>query len=214
MININPKIKTKMKKLLAIVMMVLPMLVGAQTGNDVWFEMQPDGSFLTKDGKEYVVVEYDGKTAHELYQMIAANIGSVYNDPSQVMSGVEDVSIKVRAIYPNILTKKLIFNFDGRAYYQIEFKFKDGKIRIDAPYIEETVIFDTQPPKSDNFYRIISKWYNKGELKDKNKVEYNVLNIKVNTPIRLILNPSGSDQKENDNWESPLARFGAPFVFV
>ena len=77
-----------MKKLIAIVMMMLPMIAwGQQTADSVWFELQPDGMFLTKDGKGYAVVEYEGKTAHELYQMIASNISSAYNDPSKVMSG-------------------------------------------------------------------------------------------------------------------------------
>ena len=55
LLNIN-QITTKnyneMKKLIAIVMMMLPMIAwGQQTADSVWFELQPDGMFLTKDGK-------------------------------------------------------------------------------------------------------------------------------------------------------------------
>lgn len=190
-----------MKKLIAIVMMLLPMLAwGQQMAGSVWFDLQPDGQFLTKDGKDFVVVEYEGKTAHELYQMIATNIGSAYNDPSKVMSGVEDASIKVRAYCPNLVQKKLILTFNGGAYYQLEFKFKDGRIRVSAPYIEREVIFDSQPPQYANFYDIVAKWYKKGELKKGDRVKYEVLNITVNSFIQVILNPSGNNKDANEDW--------------
>lgn len=190
-----------MKKLIAIVMMLLPMLMwGQQTADSVWFDMQPDGMFLTKDGNGFAVVEYEGKTAHELYQMIASNISSAYNDPSKVMSGVEDTSIKVRAYCSSLVQKKVLLTFNGGGHYQLEFKFKDGRIRVNAPYIERGIVYDTQPPQYANFYDIVTKWFKKGELKSGDKVKYEVLNIKVNSFIQSILNPSGNSKDSNEDW--------------
>ena len=191
----------KMKKLIAIVMMLLPMLAwGQNTADSVWFDMQPDGMFLTKDGKGFAVVEYEGKTAHELYQMIASNISSAYNDPSQVMSGVEDTSIKVRAYCASLVQKKMIFTFNGGGYYQLEFKFKDGRIRVNAPYIEREIVYDSQPPQYANFYDIVAKWFKKGELKKGDRVKYEVLNLTVNSFIQVILNPSAGNKDANEDW--------------
>lgn len=190
-----------MKKLIAIVMMMLPMIAwGQQTADSVWFELQPDGMFLTKDGKGYAVVEYEGKTAHELYQIIASNISSAYNDPSKVMSGVEDTSIKVRAYCSSLVQKKMILTFNGGGYYQLEFKFKDGRIKVNAPYIEREIVYDSQPPQYANFYDIVAKWFKKGELKKGDRVKYEVLNLTANSFIQVILNPSGNNKDANEDW--------------
>ena len=51
----------------------------------VSFKVTPDGNFVSSTGEDFVVVPFEGKNAHQIYQMLASNVGSVYNDPSKVM---------------------------------------------------------------------------------------------------------------------------------
>lgn len=186
-----------MKKLLAMMLMLLPMLAGAQ--ELVNFVLMPDGTYQTEDGKDFVVIPFEGKTAHQLYTMIATNVGSVYNDPSKVMSGVEDVSIKIRAYSPNLCSKKVVLTHNGGGYYQLEFKFKDERIRISAPYIENKIEFNTQPASYGYFRDIVSKWYKNGVLKEKNKKDYDAIVSQINTIINAILHIS-TVQDATEEW--------------
>lgn len=72
-----------MKKLLAMMLMLLPMLAWGQDLAN--FVLMPDGTYQTKDGKDFVVIPFEGKTAHQIYQELASNVGSTFNDPSLVM---------------------------------------------------------------------------------------------------------------------------------
>ena len=73
-----------MKKLLAMMLMLLPMLAWGQDLAN--FVLMPDGTYQTKDGNDFVVIPFEGKTAHQIYQELASNVGSTFNDPSKVMS--------------------------------------------------------------------------------------------------------------------------------
>ena len=84
-----------MKKFLTLILLFCPILVFAQ--DLVTFKLTPQATFVTASGEDFVVVPFDGKSAHEIYQTLASNVGSVYNAPSKVMNVVEDASIKIRA---------------------------------------------------------------------------------------------------------------------
>ncbi len=115
------------------------------------------------------------------------------------MSGVEDASIKVRAYCPSICTKKLILTFDGGVYYQLEFRIKDGRVRVSAPYIEDTVTFNSVPPQTDSFRKIVSKWYKKGELKKGDVMKHKEAMLQMNGIINRILHTSAV-QDAQDDW--------------
>ena len=117
-----------MKKVILFLLLICPFIMSAQ--ELVSFKVTPDGNFVSSTGEDFVVVPFEGKNAHQIYQMLASNVGSVYNDPSKVMSGVEDASIKIRAFSDNIYTKKVMgipHAFQG--FYQIEFRIKNGKLK-------------------------------------------------------------------------------------
>ena len=61
-----------MKKILLLVAAYL-VCAGAQAQDLVEFKLQPDGSFLAPNGENYVVLEYDGKTASELYSLVKSS---------------------------------------------------------------------------------------------------------------------------------------------
>ena len=56
-----------------------------------------------------MVIPFEGKTAHQIYQELASNVGSTFNDPSKVMSEVEDASIKIRAFSDNLVMAKTVW---------------------------------------------------------------------------------------------------------
>ena len=84
-----------MRKLIVMLLTLLPILAGAQELAN--FVLMPNGTYQTEDGQDFIVIPFEGKTAHQIYQELATNVGSTFNDPSKVMSGVEDASIKIRA---------------------------------------------------------------------------------------------------------------------
>lgn len=65
---------------------------------EVEFFLQSNGSFLTADGSDYVVVPFEGKTASELYSMVKSNVMSLYRNPKEGMSEDENVAIKICAL--------------------------------------------------------------------------------------------------------------------
>lgn len=159
------------------------------------FYLQQDGTFKTKDNADYAVVEYDGMSAEELYTMVKSNINSLYKSPKDVMSEVENISITIRGY-----DKKVTINtYPFSGYYNLNFKFKDGRIRVAAPIIDENVYLDhTQ----FDFSKEIAKFFDKkdGSVKPK-KIKYkeyteNNLNLLI---YKIIQNQTGSQSNE-DNW--------------
>lgn len=83
---------------------------------------------------EYYILEYKGKTAHELYTNVLSAVASIYKNPEKVLNKVEDISISISGTALNVPVKDsetttFYFAFD----YNLQFLFKDGKIKINAP---------------------------------------------------------------------------------
>jgi len=185
-----------MKKLIVMMMLVLPIMAMAQ--DLASFVLMPDGTYQTEDGKDFIVVPYEGKTAHQIYQELATNVGSTYNDPSKVMSGVEDASIKIRAFSDDLIRMKLLgLEQSLGGYYQLEFRIKDGRVRVSAPAIEETMWIDG--PTNRKFSGEVKKYFKKGELKSGKQQDYNIVVGKMNGIINSILHAS-TVQDAQDDW--------------
>ncbi len=169
---------------------------GQQT---VEFKVYPDGSFRTEDGKDFVVVEFEGKSAHEIFQELSVNVNSMYNNPSKVMSTVEDASIKIRAISDLVKTRRLGIPIYWSGYYQLEFQIKDGRVRVSAPFVE-TYLNDGAPKYNERkFKKLVGSFFTDGEVKENKMDEYATLNLKFFYLINTIL---GTLQKEiNDESE-------------
>lgn len=194
-----------MKKLLLFFFFWCSLILNAQS--PVEFHLTPEGTFVTNDGKDFAVVEYEGKNAHQLYQMMAANVGSVFNDPSKVMSGVDDVSIKIRAFCDNLYTQKVLgIPHMWEGYYQLEFRIKDGKVRVSAPSIEYEIKCPSLKPSGNltgttsNFPFIVKKWFKNGEPKEKELKNIQNVEVQMNYPINAILGLVGSTSKIEEDW--------------
>ena len=63
--------------------------MGINAQSVVNFSLKPDGTFSTTDDKSYAVVEFDGKTTQELYNMVKANVMTLYRDCRLILSVVD-----------------------------------------------------------------------------------------------------------------------------
>ncbi len=192
----------QMKKLIVMMMLVLPLAAMAQ--DLVNFVLKPDGTYQTEDGKDFIVVPFEGKTAHQIYQELATNVGSTYNDPSKVMSGVEDASIKIRAFSDDLIRAKpfgYVKDQSFGGFYQLEFRIKDGRVRVSAPIIEDRVEYrDIQGEYTyGNFYKYIEAYFKNGVLQDKKQKNYDIVVAKMNDIINSILHTS-TVQDAQDDW--------------
>lgn len=70
---------------------------------DIKLAINDSCEFVSQDGKSYIIVEYPGKTAHEIYEGISTNIVKYFNDAKNVTNSVPDKAISVRAFSNNLI---------------------------------------------------------------------------------------------------------------
>ena len=170
-----------MKKIFFFFCIIMCMSVNAQ--KLVEFKLQQDGTFKTEDGSPYAVIEFPGKTAEELYNMVKSNAMSYYKNPKEVLSENENSIITIRAIKEAVSSiKVLMIRYAYSAHYNLTFRFKDGKIRCDAPNIDDYLIGSAPQLPPESFRSVTNRLFNKnGEVKDKNvaKKQYHYCPVKV-----------------------------------
>lgn len=60
--------------------------------NECNFVLNPDGTYTTVDGKDYIVIKEDSAKAEILYNKVKANITKMFKNPNLVMSSTEVAS--------------------------------------------------------------------------------------------------------------------------
>lgn len=88
------------KLLLSFVLSLACFSVNAQ---DIKLAINDSCEFVSNDGKDYVVIEYPGKTAHEIFEGIQTNVVKYFNDAKNVTNSVPDKAISVRAFSDNLI---------------------------------------------------------------------------------------------------------------
>lgn len=196
-----------MKNLLSIALLLMCLGIQAQE-RKVEFKLQPTGAFLSEDNKDFVVVDFEGKTASELYSMVKDNVMSFYNSPKEVMSESEGSVITIYAHEKSIWYVKslgAIGVYGG--YYNIVFRFKDGKIRIDAPTINKELkmtgggFTNTIGIPSSVYLSSCAKKVCNGKTKKDKEKKLSLENV-VNTPINYLLglSPKQQQKKVDEDW--------------
>lgn len=119
-----------MKKLLFSVLAILSIAFA----NAQEFEVTPDGLKEKTSGKDFVVIEVQGKTASELYNNAIKYINIMYKNPKEVIKGdVKDEYIKWETFVSNIGTIKNGFiNVPADALITVQLSFKDGKAKYEV----------------------------------------------------------------------------------
>jgi hypothetical protein len=126
-----------MRKLILILMLCLTYgAVNAQK-----FVVTPEGLVSEPDNKDFVVIEFPGKTAAQLYAEANKYIQKIYANPDKVIKGkVENEYIRFdthigRLFYLNagMGTKNY-----GSVDYTTQIDFKDGKVKLSFPSVDLT----------------------------------------------------------------------------
>ncbi len=157
------------------------------------FKLQSDGRFRTEEGADFVVVPFDGQTAHDIYVRLTSNATSLYNDVSKVMNTVEDNTVKIRGfagsgtLFPYIT----FLNFSVEGHYQLEFKIKDGRVRISAPLVEDaaTMTGVSKGPAAVSYSGMVAKhlFDKNGTVKKKRVDDVASIEGYLNTIVNRIL---------------------------
>lgn len=121
-----------MKRILCILCLVICAIVPAIAQNPIEYRINANYGFSDPNGKKDIVVNFPGKTAREIYTMMAINIGVMYYQPSEVMYGVQDALVSVSGFSSDFCR-----NGDQKwsAKYDLKFIIKDGKVLILNPTI-------------------------------------------------------------------------------
>lgn len=141
------------------------------------FEIEGEGVLKAKGSSpDYYIVEYKGKTAHELYTNVLSAVASIYKFPEKVLSKVEDVSITVSGTAIDVPVPKdeseinEVFPARNDYYgfdYTLNFLFKDGKIRINAPTFDSDHILWASP-FDEGRYKLVAPVFPGRHFHDKN----------------------------------------------
>lgn len=170
----------------------------------VKFDLKSDGTFQTDKGKAFVVVEFEGKTAQELYNMVKANVLKLYNSPQNVLNEIEPTNITIRALSDVLYsTYKLGAAFvEYRAKYNLVFQFKDGRIRVDAPLIDRQLdVTATALPVPKTFVSLVDDWFEKnGSVKKKKRDMVNKVEEMFNYPINYLLGNLSQKSSAEEEW--------------
>lgn len=130
-----------MKKVLFIclIMLLTTISLNAQ------FKATPNG-VATIDGKDFYVVDIEGKSASELYKSVMGYILSNFKNPEIVSSKQVDEMITLHGTYPSafICKKVLGMAIAADVNLNIVMYFKDGKIRFDTPIVNSMYFSNTQ----------------------------------------------------------------------
>lgn len=191
-----------MKKLITMVLMLLPMIALGQGTTD--FILSPEGSYTTKGGNDYEIITFDDKSAEDIYKMLMTGISGCYNNPDKVIvANVPGSLLKIRA-YSDDLARAKPFGYgkdqSWEGYYQLEFRIKDGRVRVSAPYIEDDLVFYSRDrsPEHKSFRKIAKGYFKNGEIKEKKRSGCEFIAGKINYIINKILNNAALENSDDD----------------
>ncbi|WP_167597677.1 DUF4468 domain-containing protein [Leeuwenhoekiella sp. ZYFB001] len=89
--------------------------------------------------EDYQVAEFKDASAAVLYDRVLAYLHRQYKNPDAALSTIEDTQITVNGFEANAVPRSKggnVFDLD----YTYTIRFKDGKVRIDAPSLEMTTL--------------------------------------------------------------------------
>lgn len=123
-----------MKRIVLILIIWLPCICYAQ------FELTPNGFVDQNTKKDFVLREFPEKSALDLYNEALVSITSIYKAPNIVASKVEGEIINING--SGTITVKRVMNFDYTINYNFILRFKDGRVRFDAPLVSSVYTFN------------------------------------------------------------------------
>ena len=166
------------------------------------FTISSDGHYRAADGKDYIIYQFDGKSAKDIYTLICSNVSKVYNSPQSVMSTVENSSVAIHAFADDILYQKsyLGIKFFYEGTYNLLIEIKDGRVKINAPS------FGMQTGQSETINRtktaenILTDFFDKkGRLKGNRVIWKHYAEQRINSIYKTLLG-LGNTKDTNNDW--------------
>ncbi len=184
-------------------LVVMGSIVYADAQELVEFKLQRSGVFLTTAGEDYAVVEFQGKSAEELYTMVKDNVSEYYENPEDILTE-EDNKLTVRGGCKDfVMWNFMMVATQFGAFYDLTFRFKDGRIRIDAPVVEDELIATASVLKkgtSASFKTMLGSFYKNGDWKEKAKPKIIQIENYINTTVNQLLGLIKSETADDDDW--------------
>lgn len=186
-----------MKKVLFLLLM-LPTFAFSQ------FKLTPDG-FRTNNNEEFYVVNFDSISAPEIYKRVKAQLYTSFKNPDIASNSIENELINLHGATDDIKIKSsrvgAIGKFNTTVDYNIIFKFKDGKLRIDAPILGEMYFINFQNKKDYVYvsgapFGSISLFNKKGKVNNEDNVKTveTYFNKQINDVINAVKNDNNSNE--------------------
>lgn len=186
-----------MKKIFySLIALCLPMIASAQ-----YFELAPVGFVSASDNsKKYIVLDFPGYSQQQLFDKIAAYLQT---NPSYDVALMPDDS---RILISGATQTEALAGVFKRFYttkYMIGLRFKDDRLRIDGPVVEEMVskdgikLYTSQPQDGVDAYFVFSK---DGKVKNaaaKTNLE-TFFNAFANNVVGAIKASDGNE--DDDDW--------------
>ena len=192
-----------MKKVLMLMAIMIAVVVQANAQAEFnGFTISADGHYRAADGKDYIIYQFDGKSAKDIYTLICSNVSKVYNSPQSVMSTVENSSVAIHAFADDILYQKsyLGIKFFYEGTYNLLIEIKDGRVKINAPS------FGMQTGQSETINRtktaenILSDFFDKkGRLKGNRVIWKSYAEQRINSIYKTLLG-LGNTKDTNNDW--------------
>lgn len=165
------------------------------------------GGFCSSTGEDFVVVPMENTSAHTIFQTIYANVVPMVKDGQKQITVVDDAMIKVTLPTFVAAKRQLITKYNFFGMIVLEFKIKDGRVRVAAPYFEglldgepAEIMGSSIPCVPISFNDILSDWFEKnGKPKQKKVDEISAFTGKVNYAVNTALGLT-SDKKKEENW--------------
>ncbi len=191
-----------MKKYLLFLLLILPFACYAQVN----FKFQQDGTYRTDEGKDYIIVKYDSLKAKDLFLMVKNNINRLYKSPKDVLSEVDYTAISIRgysdAIFYIPTTSP---ETDCGGYYNLNFEFKDGRIKVHAPVIDDKVAYYSSILNRYEYIYVsdyaskLFKMKNGKPAYKRSQMCLDMMETKINALINDIISKKSTDMS-GDDW--------------
>lgn len=166
-----------------------------KSNNNIFHFKPGTGEMETSGPDNFKVYNYEGKSASELYKNVISAISLLYKNPDKVLSKVDNVSITVSATALDVKVprKKSSINdvfpqkYDYYAFdYTLSFLFKEGKIRVDAPFLDSKSILFANPIDGGLYSSVASRFvYHLGIRNDDINISFeNYMNELITTILK------------------------------
>ena len=125
-----------MRNILFSLFVVMSLCVNAQT-----FELTARGFVDSLNMQnDYIVVPFEGSSQTEIFNLALSAVGKHFVSPKDRISKVEYSQLNINGTIPNVtnlnrMGMKLYFDL----YFNLIFEFKDGRMKINGPIINDIV---------------------------------------------------------------------------